>query len=49
MIIKLANNNVKNLQDLGDLSRDEFIEILPESNLSNEQIDSLIMDARNNK
>lgn len=45
-IVKLAESGVKTLDDLGDLSRDEFTEILPKSGKTDEEIDALIMEAR---
>ncbi len=46
--VLLGENNIKSLDDLGDLSRDEFIEIVPNSGLSDKQIDDIIMKAREN-
>ena len=45
-LIVLAENDVKTWSDLGDLSREEFREILPKSALTNDEIDTLIMNAR---
>lgn len=45
-IVKLAEHDIKTKDDFADLSRDEFIEMVPESGLSNKQIDDLIMLAR---
>jgi len=47
LVRKLYSAGVKNLQDLADLSRDEFVEMVPESELTAEQIDKVIMSARN--
>lgn len=42
----LAKNDIKTLDDFADLSRDEFKEIITDSNLKDEEIDALIMKAR---
>lgn len=44
--VRLAEKNIKSLDDFADLARDEFIEIVPDSGLTNAQIDSVIMKAR---
>jgi len=46
MVDLLAEHGIKTRDDLGDLSRDEFEEIIPNSNLSHAQIDEMIMAAR---
>lgn len=46
MIIVLANNNVKNVDDLGDLAADELIEILGEATISEVEANKIIMCAR---
>ena len=46
VLLQLANNGIKSLDDLADLSRDEFVDLLPESGLKDRQIDDLIMNAR---
>jgi N utilization substance protein A len=46
MIIKLADNDIKNIDDLGDLASDELIEILGEGVLNNAEANKVIMDAR---
>ena len=46
MLMKLAENGIKSLDDFADLARDEFKEFVPESGLSNDDIDELIMRAR---
>lgn len=46
MIIKLAENNIKNLDDLGDLASDELIEILGENTISQQEAEEIIMAAR---
>jgi N utilization substance protein A len=46
MLIKLGESGIKSLDDFADLSRDEFVEIIPDSNLSNDEIDAIIMSAR---
>lgn len=47
ILVQLGENNIKSLEDLGDLSHDEFIDIIPESGLTDKQINDLIMEARN--
>lgn len=44
--LKLAENDVKKLDDFADLSSDEFVELVPNSGLATEQVDALIMKAR---
>ena len=46
MIIKLAENNVKTLDDLADLASDELIEILGENVLTETEANRVIMAAR---
>jgi N utilization substance protein A len=46
ILVKLGENSIKTLDDFADLSRDEFREIVPESGMSNEDIDALIMESR---
>lgn len=46
MIIKLAENNVKTLDDLADLAADELIEILGASALTQVEANRIIMAAR---
>lgn len=46
MLIKLAENNVKTLDDLADLASDELIEILGENILSETEANRVIMAAR---
>jgi N utilization substance protein A len=46
-LIKLGEHGVKTVQDLADLSRDEFIEMFSSIKLPREEIDKLIMKARN--
>jgi N utilization substance protein A len=45
-LIKLGEKNIKSLEDFADLSRDEFMDILPECELKEEEIDMIIMRAR---
>jgi N utilization substance protein A len=45
-LIKLGENKVLTLDDFADLSSGEFIEFVPDSRLSAEEIDSMIMKAR---
>ncbi|KIE04936.1 Transcription termination/antitermination protein NusA [Candidatus Jidaibacter acanthamoeba] len=44
--IKLYKSNIKELNDLADLSHDELVELCPKSGLSNKEIDNIIMAAR---
>ncbi len=44
--LQLVEQDVKKLDDFADLSSDEFVEMVPKSNLSSEQVDALIMKAR---
>lgn len=47
MLVQLAEKGeIKTLDDFADLSRDEFFELVPDSGLSNEQVDAMIMAAR---
>ena len=46
LAIELFQNDVKTLEDLADLARDEFLENAPSSKLSDSEIDKVIMDAR---
>ncbi len=46
MILKLAENNVKSLDDLADLASDELIEIIGEDKITDEIANTTIMSAR---
>ena len=46
MLVTLGENNIKTLDDLGDLASDELLELLPNSNLSEEDANAIIMSAR---
>ncbi len=46
VLVAFGNKGIKSLEDLADLSHDEFIELIPDSGLTGEQIDALIMEAR---
>ena len=46
MILSLANNGIKNLEDLADLAADELIEALGENVLSETEANAVIMNAR---
>ena len=46
MIVALGENDVKSLDDLGDLASDELIEIVGEANLSEDLANEIIMAAR---
>ncbi len=47
-LIKLAENNIKNLDDLGDLSSDELVEMFDTKKLKKKDADEIIMKAREN-
>ena len=47
-LIELGENNIKNLDDLADLSSDELIEIFDTNNLKKKDADEIIMKAREN-
>lgn len=44
--VVLAEKDIKTLDDFADLARDEFIELVPDSGLSDQEIDDIIMAAR---
>ena len=46
MVLTLAKNDIKTLDDLGDLAADELIEILGETVLSEVEANAIIMEAR---
>ena len=46
ILVKLGENKILTLDDFADLSHDDFNDIVPKSNLSNEEIDAFIMRAR---
>jgi N utilization substance protein A len=46
VLVQLAENGIKTLDDFADLSRDEFVEIIPKSGLKDSDIDAMIMNAR---
>jgi len=46
ILVKLGENKVLTLDDFADLSSAEFIDFVPDSHLSTEEIDSMIMKAR---
>lgn len=46
VLVILGQNKILKLDDFADLSKDEFVELVPQSKLSSEEIDSLIMKAR---
>ena len=46
LLLKLAEHDVKTRDDLADLAHDEFEEMIPDSGMSAEEIDALIMRAR---
>lgn len=46
VLVQFGEKGIKSLEDLADLSHDEFMDLIPESGLTGQQIDSLIMEAR---
>ncbi|MBE6452619.1 MAG: transcription termination/antitermination protein NusA [Alphaproteobacteria bacterium] len=46
MLLTLANSNIKTIDDLADLAADELIEILGEDNISVQEANKIIMNAR---
>ncbi len=46
MLVTLGQNNIKSLDDLGDLANDELLELFPDSNLTEEDANEIIMAAR---
>ena len=46
MIIKLAENGIKNIDDLADLAADELVEILGEETILPQEANEIIMSAR---
>ncbi len=46
ILVEMAKKGVKSLDDLADLSSDEFLEMFPDIGLTHEQADDLIMQAR---
>ena len=46
MLLTLANNGIKTIDDLADLAADELIEILGENTLSETEANKVIMAAR---
>jgi N utilization substance protein A len=46
ILVALAENGVKTLDDFAELARDEFKDIVPQSGLNDDTIDALIMKAR---
>ena len=45
-IVVLGENQIKTIDDLGDLASDELMEMVPDSGLSIEDANSIIMAAR---
>ncbi len=46
MLLTLANNNIKTIDDLADLAADELIDILGENTVSVQEANKIIMNAR---
>ena len=46
MLVIFGNNEIKTIDDLGDLASDELIEMLPDAGLSLENANNIIMTAR---
>lgn len=45
-LTKLSEASIRSLEDFADLSRDEFVELVPDSGLEDDHIDELILSAR---
>lgn len=45
-LVQLGEKGIKSLDDFADLAREDFTDIVPNSGLSNDEIDALIMKAR---
>ena len=45
-MVILGENNIKTVDDLGDLASDELLELMPEGTLDVNAADELIMSAR---
>lgn len=48
MMVKFGESGIKTMDDVADLSRDEFRDLLPNTTLDDEQINEIIMTAREN-
>ena len=48
-VLKLADSGIKNIEDLAELTVKEFNEILPRSDMNNDQIRELLTKARNDQ
>jgi len=46
MVVILGENEIKTIDDLGDLASDELVEMLPDADLSMEDANTIIMAAR---
>ena len=46
MLVTLGENQVKTIDDLGDLASDELMEMVPDAGLSIDDANSIIMAAR---
>ena len=46
MLVVLGENQIKTVDDLGDLASDELMEMVPDAGLSIEDANSIIMAAR---
>ncbi len=46
LLVKFGEKGLKTLDDIGDLSSDEFVELIADSGLSVDQINEMIMEAR---
>jgi N utilization substance protein A len=46
MLVIFGENEIRTVDDLGDLASDELIEMVPNAGLSMEQANSIIMAAR---
>lgn len=48
-ILKLAENGVKTLEDLGEVTKEEFMQIVPDSGIAEEKIEKMLILAKNNE
>ncbi len=46
LMVKFGEKNIKTRDDLGELSHDELVELIPDTGLKYEEIDNMIMAAR---
>jgi N utilization substance protein A len=46
IVIKLAENGIKTMDDFAGLATDEFFEIVPKPGISRDEVEAMIMQAR---